>query len=67
VHRAGGGRDTAFLKDMLAIWQTLPSSGSVNSSFTRASCRAAAHLSYKGVVIGGGVSYCHRPVCREGE
>jgi hypothetical protein len=39
----------------------------VNASFTRSSCRAAAHLYYKGVVIGGGFSYCHRPVCREGE
>jgi hypothetical protein len=60
--------DTAFLNDMLATCAKLPSSSSgVNSSFTRASCRAAAHLYYKGVVVGGGFSYCHRPVCREGE
>jgi hypothetical protein len=52
---------------MLAICAALPSSGSVHASFTRASCRAAAHLYYKGVVIGGGFSYCHRPVCRDGE
>jgi hypothetical protein len=38
----------------------------VNSSFSRASCRAAAHL-YKGVVIGGGFSYCHRAACRPDE
>jgi hypothetical protein len=51
---------------MLATCASLPSSsGGVNSNLTRASCRAAAHLYYKGVVIGGGFSYCHRPVCRE--
>jgi hypothetical protein len=68
--RESGGKaacDTAFLRDMLAICATLPSSGSVNASFTRASCRAAAHLYYKGVLIGGGFSYCHRAVCRERE
>ena len=67
AHQGKAACDTAFLDDMLAICAKLPSSGSVNSSFTRASCRAAAHLYYKGVVIGGGFSYCHRPVCREGE
>ena len=67
AHQGKAACDTAFLRDMLAICATLPSSGSVNASFTRASCRAAAHLYYKGVVIGGGFSYCHRPVCREGE
>jgi hypothetical protein len=67
AHQGKAACDTAFLHDMLAICATLPSSGSVNASFTRASCRAAAHLYYKGVVIGGGFSYCHRPVCREGE
>jgi hypothetical protein len=67
AHQGKAACDTAFLQDMLAICAKLPSSGSVNSSFTRASCRAAAHLYYKGVVIGGGFSYCHRPVCREGE
>jgi len=67
AHQGKAACDTAFLHDMLAICAALPSSGSVNASFTRASCRAAAHLYYKGVVIGGGFSYCHRPVCREGE
>ena len=53
---------------MLATCASLPSSsGGVNASFTRASCRAAAHLYYKGVVIGGGPSYCHRVVCRDDE
>ena len=67
AHQGKAACDTAFLEDMLAICAELPSSGSVNPSFTRASCRAAAHLYYKGVVVGGGFSYCHRPVCREGE
>ena len=67
AHQGKAACDTAFLNDMLAICAKLPSSGSVNASFTRASCRAAARLYYKGVVIGGGFSYCHRPVCREGE
>lgn len=67
AHQGKAACDTAFLHDMLAICATLPSSGGVNASFTRASCRAAAHLYYKGVVIGGGPSYCHRPVCRDGE
>jgi hypothetical protein len=67
AHQGKAACDSAFLADMLAISAKLPSSGSVNSSFTRASCRAAAHLYYKGVVVGGGFSYCHRPVCREGE
>jgi hypothetical protein len=68
---AHGGKaacDTAFLRDMLAICATVgssSSSGGVSSGMTRASCRAAAHLYYKAVVIGGGFSYCHRPVCRE--
>ena len=66
AHRGKAACDTAFLNDMLATCAKLPaSSGGVNSSLTRASCRAAAHLYYKGVVIGGGFSYCHRPVCRE--
>jgi hypothetical protein len=68
AHKGKAACDTAFLNDMLATCAKLPSSSSgVNSSFTRASCRAAAHLYYKGVVVGGGFSYCHRPVCREGE
>jgi hypothetical protein len=68
AHQGKAACDTAFLEDMLATCAKLPSSPSgVNSSFTRASCRAAAHLYYKGVVVGGGFSYCHRPVCREGE
>ena len=67
AHQGKAACDTAFLNDMLAICAKLPSSGSVNANFTRASCRAAARLYYKGVVIGGGFSYCHRPVCREGE
>jgi hypothetical protein len=52
---------------MLATCATLPESGGVNPSLTRASCRAAAHLYYKGVVLGGGFSYCHRAVCRDDE
>jgi hypothetical protein len=67
AHRGKAACDTAFLNDMLAICAKLPSSGGVNSNLTRASCRAAAHLYYKGVVIGGGFSYCHRPVCRADE
>jgi hypothetical protein len=65
AHRGKAACDTAFLNDMLATCASLPSSGGVNSNLTRASCRAAAHLYYKGVVVGGGFSYCHRPVCRE--
>jgi hypothetical protein len=68
AHKGKAACGSAFLADMLATCAKLPSSSSgVNSSFTRASCRAAAHLYYKGVVVGGGFSYCHRPVCREGE
>jgi hypothetical protein len=68
AHKGKAACDTAFLQDMLATCAKLPSSSNgVNSSFTRASCRAAARLYYKGVVVGGGFSYCHRPVCREGE
>ena len=68
AHKGKAACDTAFLEDMLATCAKLPSSSDgVNSSFTRASCRAAARLYYKGVVVGGGFSYCHRPVCREGE
>jgi hypothetical protein len=67
AHQGKAACDTALLNDMLAICAKLPSSGSVNSSFTRASCRAAARLYYKGVVIGGGPSYCHRVVCRDDE
>jgi hypothetical protein len=67
AHRGKVACDTAFLNDMLATCAKLPTSGSVNANFTRASCRAAAHLYYKGVVIGGGFSYCHRPVCRDDE
>ena len=66
-HRGKAACDTAFLHDMLAICATVGSSsaGGVNSGLTRASCRAAAHLYYKAVVLGGGFSYCHRPVCRD--
>jgi hypothetical protein len=67
AHQGKAACDTAFLNDMLATCAKLPSSGSVNPSFTRASCRAAARLYYKGVVIGGGPSYCHRVVCRDDE
>lgn len=67
AHQGKAACDTAFLHDMLDTCAKLPSSGGVNSSFTRASCRAAAHLYYKGVVIGGGFSYCHRAVCRKDE
>lgn len=67
AHRGKAACDTAFLNDMLEICKHVGSTGSsgVNSSLTRASCRAAAHLYYKGVVVGGGPSYCHRAVCRE--
>ena len=67
AHQGKAACDSAFLADMLAICAKLPSSGGVNSSFSRASCRAAARLYYKGVVIGGGFSYCHRAVCRPDE
>ena len=40
AHQGKAACDTAFLNDMLAICAKLPSSGSVSSSFTRASCRA---------------------------
>ena len=66
AHRGKAACDTAFLNDMLATCAKLPSSSSgLNSNLTRASCRAAARLYYKGVVIGGGFSYCHHAVCRE--
>ena len=67
AHQGKAACDSAFLADMLAICAKVPSSGGVNSSFSRASCRAAARLYYKGVVIGGGFSYCHRAVCRTDE
>jgi hypothetical protein len=67
AHQGKAACDTAFLNDMLATCATLPESGGVNPSLTRASCRAAAHLYYKGVVLGGGFSYCHRAVCRDDE
>ena len=47
AHQGKAACDTALLNDMLAICAKLPSSGSVNSSLTRASCRAAARLYYK--------------------
>jgi hypothetical protein len=67
AHSGKAACDTAFLHDMLAVCATVGSSsaGGVSPGITRASCRAAAHLYYKAVVIGGGFSYCHRPVCRE--
>ncbi len=66
AHRGKAACDTAFLNDMLETCKHVgSSSGGVNSNLTRASCRAAAHLYYKGVVVEGGFSYCHRPVCRE--
>jgi hypothetical protein len=67
AHRGKAACDTAFLNDMLATYATVGASpaGGVNSGISRASCRAAAHLYYKAVVIGGGFSYCHRAVCRE--
>jgi hypothetical protein len=52
AHKGKAACGSAFLADMLATCAKLPSSSSgVNSSFTRASCRAAAHLYYKGVVV----------------
>jgi hypothetical protein len=64
AHLGKAACDTAFLNDMLAICEHVgSSSGGVSSSATRASCRAAAHLYYKAVVVGGGPSYCHRAVC----
>ena len=67
AHRGKAACDTAFLNDMLATCATMgsSSSGGVSPGITRASCRAAAHLYYKAVVIGGGFSYCHHAVCRE--
>jgi hypothetical protein len=66
VHQGKAACDTAFLHDMLAICEHVgPSSGGVSSGATRASCRAAAHLDYKAVVIEGGPSCCHRAVCRD--
>jgi hypothetical protein len=68
AHRGKAACDSAFLADMLAICKTVgSSSGGVNAGATRASCRAAAHLYYKAVVVGGGPSYCHRAVCRDDE
>jgi hypothetical protein len=67
-HRGKAACDTAFLDDMLEICKTVgSSSGGVNPAIERATCRAAARLYYKGVVVGGGPSYCHRAVCRENE
>jgi hypothetical protein len=66
AHRGKAACDTAFLNDMLAACEHVGSSASgVRSGVTRASCRAAAHLYYKAVVVGGGPSYCHRLVCRD--
>jgi hypothetical protein len=66
AHPGKAACDTAFLHDMLATCEHVgSSSGGVSSGATRASCRAAAHLYYKAVVIGGGPSYCHRAVCRD--
>jgi hypothetical protein len=66
AHQGKAACDAAFLHDMLAICEHVGSStGGVSSSTTRASCRAAARLYYKAVVIGGGPSYCHRLVCRD--
>jgi hypothetical protein len=66
AHRGKAACDTAFLHDMLAECEHVGSSpGGVRSGVTQASCRAAAHLYYKAVVIGGGPSYCHRAVCRD--
>jgi hypothetical protein len=68
AHAGKAACDSAFLRDMLATCEHVGSSSSgVGSGITRASCRAAAHLYYKGVVIGGGPSYCHRLVCRDDE
>jgi hypothetical protein len=66
AHNGKAACDTAFLHDMLAECEHVgSSSGGVRSGVTRASCRAAAHLYYKAVVIGGGPSYCHHAVCRD--
>jgi hypothetical protein len=66
AHSGKAACDTAFLHDMLAECEHVgSSSGGVRSGVTRASCRAAAHLYYKAVVIGGGPSYCHHAVCRD--
>jgi hypothetical protein len=66
AHSGKAACDSAFLHDMLAVCEHVgSSSGGVSSSTTRASCRAAAHVYYKAVVIGGGPSYCHRLVCRD--
>jgi hypothetical protein len=67
AHRGKAACDTAFLNDMLAICAKMgsSSSGGVSPGMSQASCRAAARLYYKAVVVGGGFSYCHRPVCRE--
>ncbi len=66
AHQGKAACDNAFLNDMLAACEhTGSSSGGVRSGATRASCRAAAHLYYKAVVVGGGPAYCHRLVCRE--
>jgi hypothetical protein len=66
AHRGKAACDSAFLRDMLATCEHVgSSSGGVGAGVTRASCRAAARLYYKAVVIGGGPSYRHRLVCRE--
>src|SRR5262249_53633154 len=70
AHQGKAACDTAFLHDMLAICEHVgSSSGGVSSGASpaapRASWRAAAHLYYKAVVIGGGPSYCHRAVCSD--
>jgi hypothetical protein len=66
AHEGKAACDTAFLHDMLAICDHVGSSAAgVSSSATRASCRAAARLYYKAVVVGGGPSYCHRAVCHD--
>jgi hypothetical protein len=69
AHAGKAACDSAFLRDMLAACERVGSSSGagVGSGITRASCRAVAHLYYKGVVIGGGPSYCHRLVCRDDE
>jgi hypothetical protein len=67
-HRGKAACDTAFLDDMLEICKTVgSSSGGVNPAIEHATCRAAARLYYKGVVVGGGPSYCHRATCRKDE
>jgi hypothetical protein len=67
AHRGKAACDSAFLNDMLATCAAMgsSSSGGVSPGITRASCRAAAHLYYKAVVIGGAFSYCHHAVCYE--